>query len=292
MRVTSDCKSSQQLKRSAPNQISDRRLYSCSLGTNPWWWLLRQFPSQLGQQDLLVFLRLGVATEYQLAPVGRRKMRVHHLDSRKLFQHRSRGESARQFAQMSAQRHRETIRQERHENVRLHSALFLMKNRSHLQVILQQLEGAFDLYQLQIIFPKQFRIGVPQMSAQQISAFAPPPNPVLGAAQLKSERARIGLRVLGPLDVHQVKDSTGLFLGLADSQEQFVMTQFLFALLQRFEPLEQFAQFAQADAPFFFQPVLALDEHVKLLLLRQQFDSHLRARALPRQVQQLPLQFG
>ena len=83
-----------------------------------------------------------------------------------------------------------------------------------------------------------------------------------------------------------------MLFGLADGEEQLVATQFLFALLELFEPPDQLAQFAQTDFALFFQSILTLDKDVKFLILGQEFDAHLRARLLPGQLQQLLLQFA
>ena len=86
------------------------------------------------------------------------------------------------------------------------------------------------------------------------------------------------------MNVQQVKHAPGLFFGLAQSQEQLITLEFLFALLEGLESLDEIAQFAQADAAFFLEPVLALDEDVEFFVLRQEFDAHLRTGTVPGQL--------
>jgi transposase InsO family protein len=99
-------------------------------------------------------------------PIAGREVRVHHLDGGKLLQHGPRGQPAGQFAQLPAQGHRQAVGQKRHEDMRLHSALFLVKDRAQRQIIFQELEGSFDLHQLEIIFPQQLGISLRQVGAQ------------------------------------------------------------------------------------------------------------------------------
>ena len=54
--------------------------------------LLGENEFQFSQEQLEVSLRLGIALEHQLAPVGGRNMHVDHLHARKFVEHRARCE--------------------------------------------------------------------------------------------------------------------------------------------------------------------------------------------------------
>src|SRR5579862_5954341 len=68
-----------------------------------WGRLRRQFPIQLRQDHLVVFLRLGVAAKDQLASVRGGKMDIQHLHGGELFQDRAWRQARRQRSQAGAQ---------------------------------------------------------------------------------------------------------------------------------------------------------------------------------------------
>ncbi len=69
------------------------------LGGDPRRRLGRQGEPEALQQDLLIAVRLGIARQHDLAPVGGREVHVDHLHGLEFFKDRSRGEAGRQGAQ-------------------------------------------------------------------------------------------------------------------------------------------------------------------------------------------------
>ena len=65
--------------------------------------LLGQAPSELGEKELLIGLRLGVASEEQLASVGGREMHVEELHGGELLEDYSRGEAGRALLEQQAE---------------------------------------------------------------------------------------------------------------------------------------------------------------------------------------------
>lgn len=104
-------------------------------------------------------------------------MHVQHLQRRKFFQQTSRRQPAGHRPQFALQRHVQTIGQVSHEDVRFHALFLLVKDRSDLQIALEVFERRLDGHQLQIVFPERLRIGLRQVGAQQVAAFAPAPLP-------------------------------------------------------------------------------------------------------------------
>ena len=62
-----------------------------AFGTDAGWRLWGQFPPQLSQEHLLIFLRLSVASKNQLPFVGGREMHIEHLDLGEFVQDTARG---------------------------------------------------------------------------------------------------------------------------------------------------------------------------------------------------------
>src|SRR5947207_3242581 len=86
-------------------------LEQLALGCDSGWRLRGQFPTQLAQEHLVVFLRLGVAGKDQFASIGGREMHVEHLDGSKLLQQRARRQPRGQRLKASSQMHVQTIGQ-------------------------------------------------------------------------------------------------------------------------------------------------------------------------------------
>ena len=86
-------------------------------GGDAGWWLWWQLELELLDQELEFRLRLGVAGQQQLAPVGRRQMNIDHLDGGKLFESAARSQSWRQRMQATLQRDLQTVGQERDEDM-------------------------------------------------------------------------------------------------------------------------------------------------------------------------------
>jgi hypothetical protein len=81
----------------------------------------------------------------------------------------------------------QAIGQERHEDVRFHALFSLMKDRPDGQIALEVLKRLFHRHQLQVEAPELGRIGLGQVGAQQIAAFAPPHATELLPAQAITE---------------------------------------------------------------------------------------------------------
>jgi len=119
------------------------------------WWLWWQLELELLDQEPEFWLRLGVAGQQQLAPVGRRQMNIDHLDGGEFLESAPRGQSWGQRMQATLQRDLQTIGQERNEDVGFDSALFLMEDLADRQVAFQTFECLFHRNQLRIVLPQQ-----------------------------------------------------------------------------------------------------------------------------------------
>jgi len=87
------------------------RRYFCSGKAR--WRLGRQRPAELGQQQLLITFRLGVACKDQLAPVSGGEMHVEHLHRCELVQSLAHGEPGRVCFQLLFQRDVHAVGKER-----------------------------------------------------------------------------------------------------------------------------------------------------------------------------------
>jgi hypothetical protein len=67
------------------------------------WWLRRQLKLELADEKLEFRLGLGVASQPQLPPVGRRQMNIDHLHGGEFLQGTARGQSRRQGMQTALQ---------------------------------------------------------------------------------------------------------------------------------------------------------------------------------------------
>jgi hypothetical protein len=113
-------------------------------GGDPRWWLWRQRQAQLIEQDFLLRLGLGVATEDEVASIGGRQMHIDHLDGGEVLQRRAGRESGRQGAQPGLERNLKAIGQEGDEDMRLDAILALMVDRANAQIPLDLLECLLD----------------------------------------------------------------------------------------------------------------------------------------------------
>ena len=77
------------------------------------WWLWWQLELELLDQEPEFWLRLGVAGQQQLAPVGCRQMNIDHLDGGEFLESAPRGQSWCQRMQATLERDLQTIGQER-----------------------------------------------------------------------------------------------------------------------------------------------------------------------------------
>ena len=93
----------------------------------------------------MILIGLRIAPEQQLlAWLFGREEHVHHLHGGELFQKGSRREPAGDLAQLGLQGHLQAVRQLGHENVRLDTLLFLVKDRADLQIVFEIPEGRLD----------------------------------------------------------------------------------------------------------------------------------------------------
>jgi hypothetical protein len=81
-------------------------------GGDAGWWLWWQLEPELLDREPEFQLRLGVAGQQQLPPVGRRQMNIDHLDGGKLFESAPRSQSWRQRMHATLQRDLQTVGQE------------------------------------------------------------------------------------------------------------------------------------------------------------------------------------
>ena len=88
----------------------------------------RQGPVHLGQDQLLVFFRLGVTDEDEFSIVGGGEMDVHELDLPEFLQDLPDRQSRCPDTQLVTQRDLHAVSQEADENVRLNPPLQLMKD--------------------------------------------------------------------------------------------------------------------------------------------------------------------
>ena len=124
------------------------------------------------EEQRLLGVRLGVTWHDQPAAIGGRQRHIQHLNRGKFFQHCSRCQSGSERLETMFQRHREAVRQEGNQDVRLHPMLQLMVDRTNPQIALQTFEGRFDLCELHVAVPQDSGIFGYQVRAQQIVAIA------------------------------------------------------------------------------------------------------------------------
>ncbi len=88
--------------------------------------------------------RLSVARHDQAAAVRRREINVHHFDRSQFLQHGFGRQTRGVDGQAGLQCHRQAVRQERNEDVRVHAILELVVDRPNRQVALEALENGFN----------------------------------------------------------------------------------------------------------------------------------------------------
>ena len=106
------------------------------------------------QEQALVRLWLGVASEDQLAAVGCGKVDIEHLHGAELVEGLSHGEARGALAQLILEGYLHAVGDEGHEDVRLDTSLLLMVDWPDGQLALQVFECRFDFDQLQIELPQ------------------------------------------------------------------------------------------------------------------------------------------
>ena len=95
-----------------PERSALQQVASDGAGGDARWWLWWQLELELLDQEPEFRLRLGVAGQQQLPPVGRRQMNIDHLDGGKLFESAPRSQSWRQRMHATLQRDLQTVGQE------------------------------------------------------------------------------------------------------------------------------------------------------------------------------------
>lgn len=104
----------------------------------------RQSEPEALQQDLLILVRLGIAWQHDLAPVGGRQLDVDHLHGLELVEDGSRGEARRQGAQALLEGDLQAG-DEGDKDMRLDAVVELVIDRPDREVAVQLLEGLLDL---------------------------------------------------------------------------------------------------------------------------------------------------
>ena len=85
----------------------------------------------------MVLVRLGMARQHQMAPVGGRHMDVHHLDGGELLDDGAWGEAGRLGPGEVLQGHEQAIGDERDEDVRLDALLELVEDGPDGKIVLE-----------------------------------------------------------------------------------------------------------------------------------------------------------
>ncbi len=132
--------------------------------------LRRRFELELVEQEPQLGLRLGVAGEQELAPVGCRHVDIDHLHGGERVEHAARGEPRGERMQAALERDVQATGQKRDEDVGLDPLLILMEDRSDGEIALEVLERLLDRGELQIVAPQLGGIVLGEVGAQQIAA--------------------------------------------------------------------------------------------------------------------------
>ena len=102
----------------------------------------------------MVRVRLGVARQHQLAPVGGGQVHVHHLHGCELLQHRARCESGGAGAGVLFQRHVQAISDEGDKDVSLDVLVGLVIDGTDGEVVFQLFECLLDLGEADVVLPQ------------------------------------------------------------------------------------------------------------------------------------------
>ena len=135
--------------------------------------MLRQREFQLGQEQFLIGVRLGIAGQDQDTAVGGRHMHIDHLHRGELLQHRARGQPRSQGLEPLLQGDLQAIGDEGDEDVGLDAIVGLVVDGADRQIAFQLLEGLLDLGELNVVAPQCGGILAGEIGAQQVAAFAP-----------------------------------------------------------------------------------------------------------------------
>ena len=89
-------------------------------------------------------LRVGVAGQQDLSPVGGRQMDIDHLDGGELFERAASGQPGRQGVEAARESDLHAVRQKGDEDVGFDPLFVLMEDRTDSQVAFEIAEGLFD----------------------------------------------------------------------------------------------------------------------------------------------------
>ena len=101
----------------------------------------RQGEAKPFQQESLVRVGFGVATQDQGAAIGGREVDIEHLDAGELVEHRTRGETRCQRLELCPQGDVQAIGHKGDEDMRFDAAFELMVDGAQLQIVLHEDEG-------------------------------------------------------------------------------------------------------------------------------------------------------
>ena len=132
--------------------------------------LLGQFQVQLTQEQFVLAVRLGMARQHQMAPVGGRHMNVDHLQRGELVEDGTWGEAGRLWSGEILQRHEQAIGDERDEDVRLDARLELVEDEADGKIVLELLERLLDFGELHVVAPQLGGVFTGHVRAQQVAA--------------------------------------------------------------------------------------------------------------------------
>ena len=102
----------------------------------------------------MLAVRLGMARQHQMAPVGGRHMDVDHLQSGELLDDGTWGEAGRVWPGEVLQGHEQAVGDERDEDVCLDPFLDLVEDGSDGKMVLELLERLLDFGELHVVAPQ------------------------------------------------------------------------------------------------------------------------------------------
>lgn len=109
---------------------------------------------ELVEQELEVFLGLGVAGHDDLAAVGGGQVDVEHLHGGELFEHGARGQPAGGAFEPGLEGHLQAVGEEGYEDVGMDAAFELVVDGAQGQVAFEFFEGLFDFGELEVKLPR------------------------------------------------------------------------------------------------------------------------------------------
>ena len=120
----------------------------------------------------MLAVRLGMARQHQMAPVGGRHMDVDHLQIGELLEDGTWGEAGRLWPGEVLQGHEQAVGDERDEDVRLDPFLELVEDGPDRKMVLELLERLFDFRKLHVMAPQRGGVFTGHVGTQQVAALA------------------------------------------------------------------------------------------------------------------------